>query len=218
MRFPYSLLRGKWIVEAHESWAKDLLAIYLALHASRNGRVLVKSFHTINPGIIDGLSGIVKDCILDNIVFLEKSFSTNIVDAVLYIYVDPYKPFLPSHEGNIVLFVKPRLGYKKLYGWKKIILKRIEGYEFLLKTSSIVQRVVISPRYIGYSQGPSGILGRALSLLREGVVEYGVLSVRDAIDIIAYNIGVKRDKARWILGELARKKYVEIRKGEVIVY
>ncbi len=212
-------MKGRWIVEAYEAWAKDVLAIYLALHASSRGVVFIKCYRFLNPELLDRLCSIVRRYDLDNIVLVDRhGFISNRGDAVLYIYIDPYKPFLPKHTGNVIVMVKPRSGLKAFYGWKRVYLKRVEGREFILKHGSITQRVVISVDYIGLAKSPRGFLGKALNVLRRGVVDYGSLSVREAVELLMYGLGIRKDEARNVLKELVKRRYVEVKEKEVIVY
>ncbi|RLG59387.1 hypothetical protein DRN86_04335 [Candidatus Geothermarchaeota archaeon] len=188
--------------------------------SSRYGHVLISLF---KPAKISEILYLFSETIPyndENIDVNEGSINIK-VDPQKYklvIYYEP--PRIPkSVSRNVIVTTTPgeiRVG--KIFGWKKAFLKRIEGYDFILSIGSMKFGLVIKPGYIGLKKGVSGIYKKALTLLRKGVVEYGFLSTRDAVDIISYNLNVKRDEARKILSYLARKGYVKVVKGEVLVY
>jgi len=219
MGFPWFLLRGKWILVGHEAWAKDLLVAYLVLHASRDGHVYIEAHRSWRTDLLGILSEkIVGDAVLENIFLVDHIRLDRIGDARLLVYIEPAKTPYIRERINVVVSTTPGSGVKRYYGWRKALLKRVGEREFLLVTSDRRYRITLSPDYIGYAKPPQGVYGEALKLLRRGIVEYGSLTTRDAIDIIAYNLGVKRDQARKILGYLVEKGYIAIRKGELLVY
>lgn len=211
-------MKGCWLVVGHEASAKQLLAVYLALLSSRKQRTLIIQGTMLRNDLF-GLvkNNIVRDAILDNIVItnFDEQNETSI-QAGLKIFYEP--PRLPYCKGNCIVFSTPPLRIKPHSPWRKVVIKKMHGHEYLLKTSNSFTRIIISPEYIGVSKEPTGILGRALNLLRNAVIDYGSLTLRDAIDILAYNLGIKRSDARNLLGLLVEKKYVVIDKNNIIVY
>ncbi len=225
-KFPQSFLKGKWIIEAHEAWAKELLFVYIALEGSRNRKVVLHSFRPWHVELLNNMSKLIKDANLNNIVLSEKVYEEcpKNEDKILYEFLDPNNELLASlvkhlrYCRNVIVYVTPPIKLK-LYNWSKARLKRVYGKEFLLITSRGSRlRLVIDVNYIGVVESPQGILGRALNILRKGIVEYGELTLRDAIDLISYNLGISRNEARKILGLLIQKKYVEKQKKNLIIY
>ncbi len=217
-RFPWLLLKGKWILEGHEAWARDLLVGYLSLIASRKGQVYVWSSRLYRAEILEKLANLVKRPILNNILFLDKYPKDIPEDVVLTLYIEPLKtPFIKDYR-NIIVSTYPRSRVKKYRGWRKAVLRRLEGNDFILYTETGGARLTISVSYIGYANPPTGLYGEALKLLRRGIVDYGSLTTRDALDILCYNLGLKRDEARKVIAYLVSKRFIDIKKGELIVY
>ncbi|RLG83134.1 MAG: hypothetical protein DRO40_05605 [Thermoprotei archaeon] len=219
MRFPWFLLRGKWIISGHEAWARDLLVSYLSLLASADGRVYIEAHRPWRTDLIELLSSkIVKKTIIDNIFVVDNIRLDHIEYARLLIYIDPIKTPFITKKLNVIVSTYPTSKVKKYFGWRKAILKRAGERDFIMSIEGKRIRITLSPDYIGYSSPPQGIYGEALNLLRKGIVEYGFLSTRDALDIISYNLGIKREQARKILAYLVEKGYITIKKREVLVY
>lgn len=219
-KFPWSLLKGKWIIGSHDSWAKQMLLLYLALIASKYGLVYIIPYQPIKYELIDQIKSVVEKLGYneDKILILPRRRIESVskdVRLILY-YEIPYTPKIDFN--NIIVFTTPGSSVRKYPGWNRIMLKKIEGNEYMLKTSEAVMRIVISVKYIGPSKGPTGIYGEALDHLRRGIIEFGQLTVRDAVEIIMYNMGLSKDKAREVLGYLVRKGYVQIKGKEIIVY
>ncbi|MEM2579172.1 MAG: hypothetical protein QXN03_02765, partial [Desulfurococcaceae archaeon] len=63
-----------------------------------------------------------------------------------------------------------------------------------------------------------GACREALRMLRQGPVDYGALSIKDALDIISYGMKIKRSNARDILSELIKRGYITISNGHLIVH
>lgn len=219
MKFPWFFLRGKWIISSHEAWARDLLVSYLSLLASIEGHVYIEAHRTWRVELIHLLSSkIVKNADINNIFIVDRIGPSHIGYARLLIYIDPIKTPYIVKKINVIVSTHPSSRVKKYFGWKKAVLKRAGERDFVVFIEEKRIRITLSPNYIGYSSPPQGVYAEALNLLRKSVVEYGFLSTRDALDIISYNLGIKREHARKILAYLVEKGYVVIKKKEVVVY
>ena len=221
MKFPWSMLKGCWVIVGHDANAKQLLAAYFALLVSRDHKVFVIQGKPLKEHLFEITSkNIVKNAVLDNIIILDyKDGTTRVLCDDIEKHIIFYEPpILPKCRGNCIVLTTPPLKRKLAEPWMKATLHKIYGHEYLLRSSSGSLRIVITPEFIGLSKAPSGILGEALNLLRSAIIDYGSITVRDAIDIIAYNLGMKRSEARNILGLLVERKYVAIDKNNVIVY
>jgi len=217
--FPWSLLQGKWVISGHDSWSKQLLALYLSLLASREGIVYLVTYQPIRIELIDELKDVVEKIGYneDNIIVVHRRRLEKIDNARLIIFYEiPYTPKIDF--SNIIIFTTPGSGVRKYRDWTRITLKKVDEKEYLLKTPEGYLRLTISTKYIGLSKPLTGIYLEALNLLRKSIVEYGSLTIRDAIEILAYNLGLKKHKARELLGYLVKKGYVKIENKELIVY
>ena len=95
-------------------------------------------------------------------------------------------------------------------------VQRLSGHTYLLRLGR--QACLAEIRASGITPlRPRGYEARALSLLSRASVEYGPLTVRDAVDILSSELGVNRRRARSIIIGLARKKLVVVEKGQVLV-
>ena len=76
-------------------------------------------------------------------------------------------------------------------------------------------RVRITPYGVDEAPPPPGErrLRAVRDALLDAMVEYGSLTVRDAVNIIMAREGVDRARAREILGELAERGLIRVRKG-----
>lgn len=228
MKFPWSFLRRKWIILGHEASAKQLLASYFALLASGKRKVVFTTCQPFRWELIE----CVKECITASCnpssILFDSSCNidrlSSIVDTValsedltIIIYEPPKIPRI-NHSTNVVAFMTPPLRESIRPFWQKALLKKAYKNEYILSASSVKLRIVISPSYIGLAHGPTGILGEILNLLRRSIVDYGSLTIGDAIDVISYNLGIKKSRARELLGELIERKYVTVENGYIIAY
>ncbi len=223
MKFPWTFLKGTWILIGHEAWARDIISIYLALLASINKTVYIASTRSWRTELLDILKeNIVNDARLENIYVIESAESWSAGPEEYVILIDPSTLPGPrevcnalastSHEGAKAASVK------RLYPWRKAYLKRLHGREFAIKVREVSLRVTISLNYVGLSQPIEGAYREALRMLRQGTVDYGALSIKDALDIISYGMKIKRSSARDILSELVKRGYITISNGRLIVH
>jgi len=227
MRFPWDLLKGCWIILSHSCNAKQLLAAYFSLLLSKYKKVYLIKDKSFRDELLTVLSknNVVKEAVLENIFLIQLDTkilqrnslignnSGNNVHILLY---EP--PFVPSFcSKNCIVLKTPPLK-KRIKFCKTASLTHICGQEYLLKSEFSKVRIVISPKYIGVARELNGKAAKALDLLRRSIVDYGELTTRDAIEILAYNLGVKKDEARKILGLLVEKGYVKVDKKHIIVY
>ncbi|MCS7128008.1 MAG: hypothetical protein N3E36_01890 [Sulfolobales archaeon] len=222
MKFPWTFLKGKWILIGHEAWARDIISIYLALLASINKKVYIASSRSWRVELLDILKeNVVNKAELGNIYIVEGIEAWNTGPEEYVILIDP--SILPSpHEVyNAFVSISPEganaASVKHLYSWRKAYLKRLHGSEFTIKVRNTSLRITINLNYIGLSQPIEGTYREALRMLRQGTVDYGVLSIKDALDIITYGMKIKRSNARNILSELIKRGYVTISNGHLIV-
>lgn len=223
MKFPWTFLKGRWILIGHEAWARDIISIYLALLASINKRVYITSTRSWRTELLDILKeNIVNKARLENIYIIESTEAWNTGPEEYVILIDPATLPDPCEVCNSLASMSPEgakaASVKRLYSWRKAYLKRLYGSEFAIKVGNSSLRITISLSYIGLSQPIEGACREALRMLRQGTVDYGALSIKDALDIISYGMKIKRSNARDILSELIKRGYVTISNGHLIVH
>ncbi len=223
MKFPWTFLKGRWVLIGHEAWARDIISVYLALLASINRRVYIASTRSWRIELLEILKGnVVNNARLENIYVIEGARSWSAGPGEYLILIDPSSLPNPREVYNALASTSPEgakeASVKRLYPWRKAYLKRLYGSEFSIRVRDTSLRVTISLSYVGLSQPIEGAYREALRMLRQGIVDYGALSIKDALDIISYGMNVKRSNAREILSELIKRGYITISDGRLIVH
>ncbi len=95
-------------------------------------------------------------------------------------------------------------------------LQRVSGSLYLLRGGRDACMVEISGGKISEAK-PRGYEARALSILMHASVEYGPLSVRDAVDVLSSELSMDRSRTRMLLSRLAERRLITVEKGFVLV-
>ncbi len=107
---------------------------------------------------------------------------------------------------------------RKLLRFRVAYLKHAYGKEYILMYSNESVRIRIEPAGIYPAlQKPKGILGKALAVLKDGIMEYGPLTTKDALYVLVGNLKIDKKYARRILQELVNRKYVRIEGGYILL-
>ena len=138
-------------------------------------------------------------------------------DKLLIVLLPRYvKRFIKCKQGKIILLTT-RAGFE-LPGFTKYQLKRIPGTsEYVMKslTTGVTYRLRFTNTGIVEVESPPGLLGKAYDVIKETLVNYGEVSIRDGVVILSRELGVDRKTARGILIKLARGRYIRVAKGRI---
>ncbi len=199
------LLEGKWIIECHEAWLKAAITIHLARH-------LVEKNETLPVIDYPGILYRIEASLPENIVLLTQP----IQDTYRLVMIEPRTiktyPVLPE---NTVILTRPRTIRRFPRDWCRAKIKRVTGHEYIIQGDINERIVLLNNLEIKTVEAPPGIKGEALEILRNAIIDYGEITVKDATIILAHELGIDKGEARKILVELARKRYVRVEHGHV---
>ena len=119
---------------------------------------------------------------------------------------------------TIVTDVKPSKALHGLRGILRVYCTRISQDVFSFKTFTKKITLKLSSKgmeniYDTLSEG----LKKALKILQKASVEYGPLTVGDAVTIISHDLNIQRSMARRILIKLARHGVIRVEKNSIII-
>ncbi|QOR94388.1 hypothetical protein IMZ38_07265 [Thermosphaera chiliense] len=136
------------------------------------------------------------------------------------IIVEPDRiPFLGGLVENVIVFTTPGSGLRVPRVFEKAYISKAgDEYVYLNKKSFLKIRFKILGDRLVVIEKPFGILGEGLEALKNAMLTYGELSVKDAVFILTKQLGVGKNEARRILSQLVLRKYVKIVKGKVNLY
>lgn len=96
-------------------------------------------------------------------------------------------------------------------------MMRVSGRVFELSSPLFTIRLVVSPSGVRPASAPGRLYEKALRVLREALIDYGELRVRDAVDVLSHELGVGRRDARRVLAVLVDKGYIRVESGYIII-
>ncbi len=202
-RIAYKLTRGKWIIISHYMNPK-LLLIHKTVKQVE-GPALI-----IDPGkLYESLLGRI-DEYPENIIITQEEITGS---YVLTVYIEPVR--IPwGRSGNIIVTKTPGEGLRTPKNYRKAWIRRVgENYELRIGYETI--RFKISSGELIPVKDLNKREEEALELLREAMIEYGELTTRDTVVLLASSMDIPRSEARRILSSLVQKKYLSIRKGYI---
>jgi len=119
---------------------------------------------------------------------------------------------------TIVTDMKPSKALRGLRGILRVYCTRISQNIFSFKTFTEKITLKLSSRGMEdiYDTLPEG-LKKVLRILQKASVEYGPLTVSDAITVISHDLNIQRSMARRILIKLARYGVIRVEKNSIII-
>lgn len=211
MRFLEHLTRGRWILISHYMWAKIILALELASRISRREPVvIIDQRNLFTPERLAQLR-IRGD--QEKIIITNKNIAPHGINNLIILEppVFPWK----LYTRNILVTTTPGSGLKIPRNYRRAYLKKIHENLYQLVVGNESFRIVIGSGRIQEKPAPPGSLGKAYNVLREAMLEYGELTVRDAIIILEKEMDITRSEARKILSDLLLKKYIKVVHGKI---
>ena len=199
------LLEGKWIIECHEAWLKAAITISLAKRLAGKNEALP---------VIDylGILYRIEASLPENIVLLTHPVQD--IDRLVIIEPRTIKTYHILPENTVIL-TSPRTIRRLPRDWFKAKIKRVTGHEYIIQGDINERIVLLNNLEIKTVEAPPGIKGEALEILRNAIIDYGELTIKDATIILAHELGINKGEAREILVELARKRYIRVEHGHV---
>lgn len=137
------------------------------------------------------------------------------------IYIEPSRfPWKISNKDILVTLTPGTYRFKIPTYYEKIYLNKLGEnlYELYIRETLERFRIRIGKNKLLYEEKPYGLLGEAYEILRKTLLEYGELRVKDALNILVFELGISKEKAREILSKLVIEKYIRVEKGSIIVY
>lgn len=207
------LLAGRKALLSHYLSAKLRLVVHFAgNHPSERVVIFDEGGLLAKTGLIDSLS---------SRVLVSSNLSVIPPQDYGLIYLEPSMAPPRLDNRDVLITLAPRsYKFKLPRGFDKLYLRRVEDYVYMLTLGSTMERyrLRITARGVELLERPVGLYGRAYELVRSAIMEYGELSVRDAVGLIARELGVSAEQARRILSKLVSDKYVRVSRGLVAIY
>jgi hypothetical protein len=132
----------------------------------------------------------------------------------------PLKKLFSRRNNTLITLTPGNYYFKTPREYVKIIIDKVGGEEYLLKFIDTGEkyRLRISSGGVSIVEKPEGLVGEAYILLKNSMIEYGELTVKDAVLILRKELGIDRVEARRILSELVMRKYIKIIHGLINLY
>ncbi|MEM0506918.1 MAG: hypothetical protein QXW58_06665 [Thermosphaera sp.] len=133
------------------------------------------------------------------------------------VIVEPSRlPLFNGYLENVIVFTTPisRLRFPRIFE-RAIISKAENDYIYFNKRKLLKIRFRILDDDLVIIDKPYGTVGKAYELLKDSMMTYGDLSLRDAMFILTNELKIDKTDARRILDQLVRRKYVKIVKGKI---
>ncbi len=207
-----NILSGKKIILSHYLNAK----IKIVLEAIRSTR-----WKTIIYDPRNILARHYTDEIPDNVPVINKyiEIPENYHLVALEIQI-PLKKLFSRRNNTLITLTPGNYYFKTPREYMKIIIDKIGENEYLLKFIDTGEkyRLRINSKEVSIVDKPEGLIGDAYILLKNSMIEYGELTVKDAVLILRRELGIDNVKARRILSELVMRKYIKIIHGLINLY
>ncbi len=213
-------------------WVKQIIqAVMMAKILSEIGNIkiiLIDYSKTFLPEVLENVEKEYDASIMENIL-ISNSLKFNVSSKVsLHIHnpsaneetVHDFRKniFKVSSLFTIITDNKSSRVLHQVRGLLKVFCSRVSQNVFMFKTILDKAMLEVSSRGIRdiYSVLPEG-LRKILGLLQEASVEYGPLTVSDAVTIISHSIGVKRNVAHKILIKLIKYGAIKVEKNIIVI-
>lgn len=208
---------GKRILISHYVNAKlALVKTIIDTLSSWNMKVLVvdENLYVVKYGLLEP-----SDL---NLTYVQRIVDFNTDTGVdLALVVEPSVVPRTLFSNNVLVTITPSYGLRIPRYYARSYLKRISGNTYVLEFMDLRERfrIIVSSTGIDVADDkPPGLLGSILDVLRRSMLEYGELSVKDAVNIVHHELGLENSVARRMIYRLVNEKFLEIRKGRIIVY
>ncbi|MEM4723172.1 MAG: hypothetical protein QXJ42_05220 [Desulfurococcaceae archaeon] len=207
-----SIFRNKKVIISHYLNPKLKLIVYVLNNI--DGKIIVfdENNYLNKTGLIENIH---RDVIISNNIQINPP-----VDYGL-IYIEP--SFIPRRlrNRNVLVTITP-IGFKTRIPrfYSRIYLNKVSEniYQINLLETNEKYRFRIIDNSIEFIDKPEGVYGKVYSIIRNNILEYGELSIKDAVNIVSKELGVSKEYARKLISKLVVEKYIRVEKGFLSIY
>ena len=209
------------IIACDIEWFKEVTAATLSVLALGEGFkvCLVDESTLFRVEILENVSRALNITLDEKLILLTDIREDMLRDDIITILLNPknihYKLKILKDKPFIMLHYKQQVARVKL---EKIYCSRVSERIFTLRKGGLM--VKVEARVDGVydaSLSVSGPLKMVLNSLQEALVEYGPLTVSDAITVISGSLKVNKSYARKLLYELVRMGFIKIEGKNVLI-
>ena len=184
----------------------------------RNVKISIVELTPINKNAIYDLLESIGH---ENIIFTDNLENVRYFDGKIFL-VSIGKQFVYSFYGflktNLYLFISDKSFLMKKIGLETWRIITIEPGSYIARSSGYSLRITHKDNDLIEEEALSNYLLQAYNLIVDLMAEYGELTIKDTINIMMANLGITKEKAREILGELQRYRKIKVNKGKIELY
>lgn len=125
---------------------------------------------------------------------------------------------LDALRGLVYLLVTDKGLLVRRLGLPAWRLVSVEPGVFLARGPEGSVRVSVVGNELVESEVLTDLQSEAYKVILDGMAEYGEMTVKDAVNIISARLGVSKERARELLGELVRLRMLKAEKGRIELY
>lgn len=184
----------------------------------------------LNNKPVDPIIILDQNSILSRIIGLEESSIPGIhinqlVEARkgLLIVFEPgeeieFDPLVKNY-GNILVFTTPGSKARIPRFFAKIYIDKIDEDTYLMRMwRGRTVRIHVGIDRLRIASKPEGVYGQVYDLLRKLMIEYGEITIKDAIRAVSLELGVEKKVARQIIYKLLKERYFRVVHGKITLY
>lgn len=198
------------------------------IYVSRNTSVLVKlaieALRTLadkGPALVDGEGLVARYMPLELLdkVQLKESLEEACRESNILVAFNPkHTRALGTCMASTVLVFSSRYAVRVPADYQKYYVSRAGTTRHIVLRSSsggLPLRLVFAESGLKVVEKPPGIYGKAYDLLKQAMIDYGEVTVKDAVRILTLELGVSTNRAREVLLWLTRNMYLRVVKGKL---
>jgi len=179
---------------------------------------IVKKNPDLRIIIVDQNKLLEKTGLINNLpqdVIIADNISFPLPRGVKLIIIEP--EYIPWRINNDVLVTTTPLERSIPRYFEKILLNKVGEVDYQITFLKTMERYRfrVKDHEIILVEKPLGLYGEALKLIEDAVIEYGELTIKDAVNILVNQLGLDKNSARKIIGKLVYEKHIVVKKGRI---
>lgn len=123
-----------------------------------------------------------------------------------------------SLRTSLYLFISDKSLLMRKLGLETWRIMTMEPGSFIAKGAGQSFKIIVRDNDLAEEDVLNNYLYRAYSIIVDSMSEYGEISVKDALNILAASLGITKEKARETIGELIQHKKIKVVKGKIELY